>query len=73
MENFRFRVVPCEYHQGFCPCLCETLKDAVEEQQFWQEHTDFLWGIEGLDDAAEQELCDYLEYEAERAMELYEL
>ena len=64
-QEFNFRVVPCEYHRGYCPTICETLADAVEECDFWNEHTNFLWAIEGMNEQAEQELSDYLDKQAE--------
>jgi hypothetical protein len=47
------------------------LQDAIEEQLFWNERTDFAWAIEGMNEQAEQELSDYLDAEAEKAMDLY--
>jgi hypothetical protein len=61
--EYNFRVVPCVYKRGFCPTLCETLQDALEEQDFWNEHTDFEWAIEGMNEQAEQELVSFFEYE----------
>lgn len=69
--EYNFRVVPCVYKRGFCPTICETLQDAIEEQLFWNERTDFAWAIEGMNEQAEQELSDYLDAEAENAMDLY--
>lgn len=69
MENYRFRVEPCEYHRGFCPALCETVEDAWEELVFWNSHTDFQWIIEGVDEQAEQELSAYLDMMADEIME----
>jgi hypothetical protein len=39
------------------------LQDALEEQDFWNERTDFAWAIEGMNEQAEQELVSFFEYE----------
>ena len=66
--DYNFRVVPCEYHRGYCPTYVDTLESAITQQQFWNEHTDFLWAIEGLTEHAEQELSDYLDECAAQAL-----
>ena len=67
--NYRFKVVPCEYHAGYCPVLCETLESAIDELEFWDEKTDFTWAVEGLDERAEQELSAYWDEYAESNLE----
>lgn len=69
--EYNFRVVPCVYKRGYCPTYVRTLEDAIAEQMFWNERTDFAWAIEGINEQAEQELSDYLDAEAEKAMDLY--
>lgn len=61
--EYNFRVVPCVHKRWFRPILCETLQDALEEQDFWNERTDFKWAIEGMNEQAEQELASFFEYE----------
>ena len=61
--EYNFRVVPCVYKRGYCPTICETLQDALEEQDFWNERTDFEWAIEGMNEQAEHELASFFEYE----------
>ena len=64
-KDYNFRVVPCVLKRGYCPTYVQTLEDALAEQDFWNERTDFPWAIEGLNEQAVQELNDYWDKAAE--------
>lgn len=65
-------VLPIGYHRGYCATYVVTLQEAIEQQMFFNEHTDFCWAIDGLNEQAQCELNNYLDYEAEKALDLFD-
>ena len=40
-----FFVQPKKYHRGFCPTVCNSLKEAEEQKSYWERNTNFEWVI----------------------------
>ena len=44
-KDTTYWVQPTKYHKGFCPTVCDTLKEAKKQLRFWEDNTDFEWEI----------------------------
>lgn len=44
-KDTKYWVQPIKYHKGFCPTVCNTLKEAKKQLQFWEDNTNFKWEI----------------------------
>lgn len=45
VKKEKFFVQPKKYHRGFCPTICNSLKEAEEQKSYWERNTNFEWVI----------------------------
>lgn len=45
VKKEKFFVQPKKYHRGFCPTVCNSLKEAEEQKSYWERNTNFEWVI----------------------------
>lgn len=45
VKKEKFFVQPKKYHRGFCPTVCNNLKEAEEQKSYWERNTNFEWVI----------------------------
>lgn len=45
VKKEKFFVQPKKYRRGFCPTVCNSLKEAEEQKSYWERNTNFEWVI----------------------------